>query len=270
MSDQNKRAGKPRVRVPRQVAQMMSDMIHSGKLPPGSLLPSERDLVAQFRVSRTSIREALLNLQGSGLVEVRDRARARVVMPTHSTLIEQLGATARALLAHPEGVMNFQELRTVIECGLARHGATYASNKDLERLARALEQNRRAIGDVKRFAESDAAFHRSIAELPHNPIFPALQEAFIRWMDTHRTAGMKTRGAMRHAYGGHKAIYEAIAARDARGADAAMAEHVRWVTSTYRKAAERRARLPQRRSAATGRQVRTVLIQDPSYRATGA
>ena len=54
-----------------QIADKLSAMIESGDFPPGSYLPPERELAEQFGVSRTSVREALIALEVSGLVSVR-------------------------------------------------------------------------------------------------------------------------------------------------------------------------------------------------------
>ncbi|KAF1052997.1 MAG: putative HTH-type transcriptional regulator [Burkholderia gladioli] len=58
-------------RLYQQIADQLRAMIESGSFPPGSYLPPERELAAQFGVSRTSVREALIALEVIGLVSVR-------------------------------------------------------------------------------------------------------------------------------------------------------------------------------------------------------
>src|SRR5512138_936920 len=58
-------------RLYRQIAEQLRALVRVGEYPVGSRLPPERDLAAQLRVSRPSVREALIALEVEGLVEVR-------------------------------------------------------------------------------------------------------------------------------------------------------------------------------------------------------
>src|SRR4051794_22596463 len=69
-----------------QVAAHLEGQILSGKLKPGDQLPPERDLQTRFGVGRPAIREALITLQRSGLVELSNGSRSRVAMPTASAV----------------------------------------------------------------------------------------------------------------------------------------------------------------------------------------
>ena len=225
-------------RIYQNIAQKLAEKINSGELPDGSLLPSERELAESFGASRTSIREALLSLQASGLVSVRQRARARVTQLNNPAFLNQLSSSAQSLLARPHGMADFQEARTLFECGLARYAARHASPKELDRLALALAQNKKAISDHVMFSKTDLAFHDILAELPRNPIFAALNAALSEWLLAQRNVSIQApiRGVARRAYQGHEAIYEAIAAHDPEAADQAMAEHLRMVHESYWKA----------------------------------
>ena len=227
-------------RIYEEIALKLAERMNSGELADGSLLPSERELAEMFGASRTSVREALLSLQSSGLISVRQRARARVTQLNNPAFFNQLSATAQSLLARPNGVADFQEARILFECGLARYAARHASPKELERLAVALAQNKKGIGDPVLFAKTDLAFHDVLAEIPRNPIFTALNTALSDWLREQRTVGVRApiRGAIRRAYQGHEEIYEAVAARDPELADKAMASHLETVSEFYWKAME--------------------------------
>ena len=58
-------------RLYRQIADQLAHLIASGEFAVGSRLPAERELAASLGVSRTSVREAIISLEMSGLVEVR-------------------------------------------------------------------------------------------------------------------------------------------------------------------------------------------------------
>jgi DNA-binding FadR family transcriptional regulator len=231
-------------RIYEDIALKLTEQINSGKLADGSLLPSERELAEMFGASRTSVREALLSLQSSGLISVRQRARAQVTRLNNPAFFNQLSGTAQSLLARPNGVADFQEARMLFECGLARYAARHASPKELDRLAVALAQNKKGIGDPVLFAKTDLAFHDVLAEIPRNPIFTALNTALSDWLKEQRTVGIRApiRGAFRRAYQGHEEIYGAIAAHDAELADRAMTNHLETVSEFYWKAMATKAK----------------------------
>jgi GntR family transcriptional regulator, sialic acid-inducible nan operon repressor len=220
------------------IALKLADKINAGELSDGSRLPSERALAEMFGASRTSIREALLSLQAAGLISMRERARAKVTPLNSSVFLGQLSGSAQSLLAKPNGVADFQEVRVLFECGLARYAARHASPKEVDRLAMALAQNRKAIGDPVLFAKTDLEFHNILAEIPRNPILAAVNTALSEWLMQQRTVGIRVpvRGAVRSAHRGHEKVFEAIAAHDPEAADAAMADHLKIVSEYYWKA----------------------------------
>lgn len=200
---------------------------------PGDELPSERDLMKEFGVGRTVVREALFHLQRMGLVELRSGARARAVAPTPKAVVTSLSGSARYLLAAPNGMRHFQEARLFFETGLARDAARLASDADIQNLRGALAANHNSIGNLAQFERTDVAFHFAIAVIPRNPIYTAMHEAIIEWLIDQRHITLHHPGANRTAYEAHEKICDAIAARDCEGAASAMREHLEYVMNVY-------------------------------------
>jgi DNA-binding FadR family transcriptional regulator len=225
-------------RIYQDIALKLAKKINSGEFVDGSLLPSERELVEMFAASRTSVREALLSLQSSGLISMRQRARARVTQLNNPAFFNQLSGAAQSLLARPNGMADFQEARVLFECGLVRYAARHASPKEIDRLGVALAKNKKTISNPALFAKSDMEFHSILAEIPRNPIFAALNVALSEWLMAQRTVSIRApiRGVARFAYQGHEAIYKAIADHDVEAADQAMAGHLKTVSEAYWKA----------------------------------
>jgi DNA-binding FadR family transcriptional regulator len=222
-------------RIYQTIALKLTEKINKGELPDGSRLPSERELAEEFGASRAVIREALVSLQTSGLIFVREKARARVTQLNNPAFLNQLAGAAQSLLARPHGMADFQEVRALFECGLCRHAARHATPKDLERMALALARNKKAIGDPTAFARTDLAFHDVLADIPRNPVFLAVNNALSVWLMQQRTVVIQApiRGIMRRAYRGHAEIYEAIAAHDVELADQVMASHLNSMSEAY-------------------------------------
>jgi GntR family transcriptional regulator, sialic acid-inducible nan operon repressor len=219
------------------VAQELMRMIQTGGLEEGDRLPAERDLMQRYGVSRTAVREAIISLANRGLVVTRLGHRPVVRKPDYEIAIDKIGNLVGHLVVDRKGVWNLFDSRIFLEAALARWAAAHARRDDIDELRNALEANRQAIGDSPRFDETDAAFHAILYRIPGNPIYPAVHKAYVEWLIQHWRS-MK-RGAdidqMNHA--GHRAIFDAIIARDPDNAEEAMRRHlvVAWefVRSTF-------------------------------------
>ncbi len=81
--------------------------------PPGSLLPSERDLMQRYGVGRPAIREAMHALQQMGLLRISHGERARVVTPTTDAIMEQMtNGFVMMLATNPRGLDELKEARS--------------------------------------------------------------------------------------------------------------------------------------------------------------
>ena len=222
-----------------EVADQLERRIEDGDYAPSSQLPSERDLMREFCVGRPAIREALFHLRKMGLVEIRSGERARVTQPTPQFVIDALGGTARHMLSAPGGVHNFQDAQVFFEAGLARHAALHASDEEVAGFEAALKANKATIGDLKRFERTDVTFHYVLAVIPKNPIFTAIHAALAEWLLEQRQMTLAP-GEDLIAYKAHKAIFDAVAARDPDRAEKAMRAHLAYVARRYTDAVERR------------------------------
>jgi DNA-binding FadR family transcriptional regulator len=216
-----------------EVAERVEQRIRDAEIAPGSSLPSERELMREFGVGRPAVREALFHLNRMGLVELRSGERARVAEPTPQAVVDTLAGAARYFLSAPQGIEHFQKARAFFETGLARYAAENATPDDIGELEAALEANRRSIGDMRKFGETDIAFHYRLAVIPDNPIFSALHAAIIGWLREQRQVTLSIPGQNRIAYQAHAAICEAIAKRDPDAAETRMREHLDQVARTY-------------------------------------
>ena len=95
-----------------------------------------------------------------------------------------------------------------------------------------MEANRQSIGDLKRFERTDVAFHYVLAVIPRNPIFTAIHAALAEWLLEQRQTTLAP-GQDLKAYQAHRAIYEAVAARDPDRAEKSMRDHLDYVARRY-------------------------------------
>jgi GntR family transcriptional repressor for pyruvate dehydrogenase complex len=214
-----------------QVATYLERDILAGALKPGDRLPPERDLQQRFGVGRPAIREALIILQRSGLVELRNGAGARVAIPSASSIVAGMVPAVQQMLSGRVGQRQLQDVRLFMEVGLVRHAAVNASAEELETLGRALEANCAAIGNVEAFIRTDVGFHYCLARMMRNPAFTALHDAMSTWLEFQRRVALQEPDEDRRGYEAHARVFAAVVARDADAAEAAMRAHLAagWV-----------------------------------------
>ena len=181
-------------------------------LQKGGSIPSERELARQINVNRHQIRRALEVLRESNEIESAGARRA----------VASLGRGS--VLARDTNPVEVVEVRMAIEPALARLAAVRASPLDLARIQKA------AIAAEGDSGANDLAFHKAIAAGARNNLAAGL---YLLLREIGRDARLKLgrnapvcpkRLAQRNAE--HRAIAEAIAARDADGAERAMRVHL--------------------------------------------
>ncbi len=226
-------AGSKATRRHEAVAASLEQDIVMGHIGPGAALPSERGLVEKFKVGRTTVREALLTLQRRGLIEVRNGVPARVITPDTNMIVGDVGMLARRYGATPDGIRHLQHARALVETGLAREAALYASAEAREEIQKAFKDNAGSINDLERFAETDVAFHYCIAKASLNPIFLSLHEALRDWLAKQRLVSRRAKRFPADVVAEHQLIVEAILNRDGVRAAAAMEAHLASVVRAY-------------------------------------
>ncbi len=224
-----------------EVLDRLVERIRSGEFMPGDQLPSERELMTTYGVGRPAVREALQALERDGIVSISHGERARVVMPTAGTLIEQVASSARHLLSVEPGTLDhLKNARLFLETGLAKRAAANATLENIALLRQRLEAHVEALGRLEEFLPRDMEFHREIAAMTGNPIFPALIEAMFDWLSSFYVDLVRVQGAEQLTIAEHRRIFEAIANQDENAAAAAMHDHIARANELYRQYERRR------------------------------
>jgi DNA-binding FadR family transcriptional regulator len=200
--------------------------ILQGELVPGDRLPSEREMMETFGVSRPTVREALRVAESLGLVAVRhgDPGGPRVLgMPSVgvSRVLDGL------LSAERTSVAELLETRMVLEGTAARLAAAQPAAElgPLEEAYSAMEH----ASDFARFVEADALFHRRVAEVGGNRllvvILTALRDPIVRLITTG-LSGDSEAAARAKILRAHREIVKAIRSREGAVADRRSRRHL--------------------------------------------
>ena len=217
------------------VLERLMRRIDSGEIRPGDQLPPERDLMALYGVGRPAIREALQAMERSGIVEISHGERARVVVPTAEGLMAQIASGARHLLqVQPDTLAHLKEARLFLEAGTARLAAERATPADVAELRACIEAHRAAVPPNEGFLACDMAFHRTVARISGNPIYPAIVEAIFQWASAYYQPMVRAPGAEVLTLEEHTRLVDAIAAHDPDAAEAAVRAHLNRSNALYR------------------------------------
>lgn len=215
------------------VVEQIESAIVRGDLKPGDFLPAERDLCDSFGVSRTAIREALFALHQSGMIDLENGRRARVVEPSAEKMIDDLSGPARFVLSRPDRLRQLQEARMMFESFLARIAARDATEDQIAEIKAALNENEASIGDDEAFVETNITFHLAIAKVSGNVFLDSLHSAVQKWLEEHRRVAIKKEGAAARAFARHLEIFTAIKAHDPDRAEEAMRAHLQESIDAY-------------------------------------
>ena len=223
-----------RRKISHEVLDRLLLRIRAGEWGPGDQLPSERDIMESYGVGRPAVREAMQAMERSGIVEIVHGERARVVVPTADLLIEQIAGGAQHLLRmQPDMLGHMKDARLFLETGLARVAAERATPGDIAHLQQRLDEQRAALTESELFLQRDMMFHREIAIIVGNPIFPAIVEALFNWASEYYQTIVRAPGAEQITLAEHTRILEAIAANDPSAAAKAMHEHLTRANVLY-------------------------------------
>lgn len=215
-------------RVGVAVLRELVEMIVTGAVPEGGVLPPEAQLSQEFGVSRTVIRETMKRLQEKGMVTVA-QGRGTHVNPMRSwNLMDPL--ILSTLIGHDDTLGILDELSVVrgaLEAAMAAATARRRDDDGLARLRETLQLMRASMDDSTAFREADVQFHIAVMELSDNTLAESLARVlFERALESTRYHGVDPERAFELTMREHELILAAIEAGDAEAARAAMDHHI--------------------------------------------
>ena len=208
------------------VVAILAQRIQTGELGDGQPLPPERDMMEEFGISRTVVREAVVALSNKGLIEARPRHRPLVRKPAYDSAFSAIESIVTHLLHQPGGVRNLFDTRILLEAALVREAAKTADKHDISALKQALEANEASIDNSEMFYETDIGFHRILYEIPRNPVLPAVNRAYTTWLAPHWMQMPRLPDLNQKNFEAHKEIFDAVLMRDPDAAEDALKRHL--------------------------------------------
>jgi len=204
-----------------QAAAALLERVRSGEWPLGHRLPGETTLAVQLGVGRSTVREAIRELAGKGVLDSRQGAG---VFLTSLDVTEDWDAVLRRA-----SIVSVLEARVAIEAEAAALAAVRRTPENLRAVRRALAgRAARADGPAEALVDADTAFHRTVVVAAHNEVLVELFDSFVPRVRTAMVEMLRMRvvGSPEQDHAAHVAVVDAIAARDPERAAASSREHV--------------------------------------------
>lgn len=224
------------IRVPKTselIADTLRKRIVLGELRPGDALLSEPELMAEFNVSRASMREAFRILEAESLIEIKRGARggARVTLPTHES-----AARALSVLMQLRGatLADVFDAMLIIESPMINQLASTRTPEDLKLFRDHLERERAQLEDFQAHADSTLEFHRLLASRSRNVVLGLLLgvlDGVYRRHAPHMVARQRDDqlALNRRGYENRKALVDMIEAGNGDAAEAIWRKHSKGV-----------------------------------------
>ena len=214
------------------IIHQIEQLILRGVLRPGERLPSERELATRFEVSRPTLRDALAELEASGLVVTRPGAGAFVAQVLGSAFAPPL---VKLFSTHDEALFDYLSFRRDLEGMAAARAAEHANETDLAVITSIF--NRMEAAHEKRNpteeAAIDAEFHLAIVEAAHNVVMLHMMRSMFEMLQAgvfyNRQVLFGKRSTRDQLLAQHRAIFEAIIAQNPDAARAAVEAHLTYI-----------------------------------------
>lgn len=219
------------------VVRQIEQLILRGILRPGERLPSERELAERLGVSRPSLRDAIAELQERELLISKANSGifvAEVLGSAFSNALIRLFAT------HEEAVFDYVSFRRDLEGMAVERAAIHGTDTDLQVVQTVFDKMEAAHSKRNPEEESllDVEFHLSIVNASHNVIMLHMMQSMLSLLKEgvfyNREIMFKQRLTRDHILGQHRAINDALQARDPKAARAAVESHLSFVEQALR------------------------------------
>jgi GntR family galactonate operon transcriptional repressor len=213
----------PRFRI--QHADLVAELgtrIVGGSYEVGQVLPREEELVGEFSVSRSVVREAMRVLASKGLVQAKPKRGTMVLPPQNWQHLDpdvlawrvSQGTTAKLL-------SDLFDLRAMIEPAACALAAERATDTELALIASLSREMAHAAADEKEFIEADMRFHGALLSAAHNDLLNQVGAAIETAMRLSREVTVSMAHSSRLPE--HAEVAAAVTARSASRARRAMA-----------------------------------------------
>jgi len=218
-----------KTRIHEEVFSQIHELIKEGRFKARDQLPSERELAETFKVSRTSVREALRALETQGLIVSRTGMGNFIAdLPVESLV----GPLARLLIDEKKALADVFEMRKLIEPHIAALAAERATKRDIAHMKKIVAKQVEAVNRGETGVEADAELHYSIGHATRNQALQKLVSGLMEMLSRSREESLQTSDRRNASIDTHRRIIAAIEKHDKNRARSEMLRHIEEVEAS--------------------------------------
>ena len=211
-------------RIAVEIVNQLKAAILAGRFTPGERLPTERELTEQFKVSRVVVREAVRELEITGLVKILQGPNGGAYVTDLS--FDHLNSAFLDLFHYSKlSVAELIRTRILIECEIVRTAASQVQPEFAQRLQDALEAERHERVSHSDFVSSRIRIHHILAEMSGNRLLQAIASSLFR-LTGEVILVVKPAKKVIHRPEEHAQIIRAVLSHDPDAAVVAMKRHL--------------------------------------------
>ena len=205
------------------IVTQIQDLITKGRLKQDDQLPNEKELSETFKVSRSTVREAILTLETMRLVERRQGDGTYVIATSEEALVHPL---ASSLFGEKDDLIDIFYLRKIIEPEVAQNAAENATAEEIAELEKILEEQESEVSGGNQEMHTDTTFHHLLARMAKNRVLERLSLALVDLLSETRDEYLQSQERRRGSLQGHHRILDAIKSGNGKAARKAMLKHL--------------------------------------------
>jgi GntR family transcriptional regulator, transcriptional repressor for pyruvate dehydrogenase complex len=219
------------------IIEQIRKTILDGEIKPLEKLPPERELVNRFKASRVAVREALKNLEASGLLVIKPGSGVFVAETDSKTMSDSLYSILRM---QKTSLNEVTEARLIFEPLVARLAAERMSEEDIGLLEANVKKTEKILKANRPTTVENVEFHWLVAGSVHNTVVSLtmktlLDVAEVMTIETHDNVEERFAISYR-SYKQHKLILKAFRQKDPEKAYKLMFEHIGEIQAALKKA----------------------------------
>ena len=218
-----------KTRIHEEVFSQIHELIKEGRLKARDQLPSERELAETFKVSRTSVREALRALESKGSSSA-EPAWAILLSIFPSRLWS--GRSRELLIDEKKALADVFELRKLIEPHIAALAAERATKRDIAQLKKIVAKQNEAVSRGETGVDADAELHLCISRATQNQALQKLVFGLMEMLSRSREESLQTAERRKASIDTHRRIVAAIEKHDRIKARKEMQLHIEQVEAS--------------------------------------
>ncbi len=209
------------------IVEQIQNLIREGKLKRGDQLPNERDLSETFKVSRSTVRDAILSLETMKLVD-RRQGNGTYVIDSEEALVQPLAAS---FFHERDDLLDIFAIRKIFEPEVACLASDNRTPEEIVELEKILEKQEKEVAAKENIIQTDTEFHHLLARMTQNRALERLLVTLFDLLSKTRQEYLQSEERKQRSLRGHQAILAAIKTGDVKAARKAMRRHLEDVES---------------------------------------